>query len=129
MRTVDYSSLIQEDVSCLKKLLKDLSSVKLRDRCEVLIWLKSGNVSTMKEAVSLKGYSVSQGQNWWKEYKSAGISCFLQLNYQGQKSPLRGKKALEERLSNKGFATINEAKDWIFNNMKVTTMRTNNLNF
>ena len=63
MRTVDYSSLIQEDVSCLKKLLKDLSSVKLRDRCEVLIWLKSGNVSTMKQAVSLKGYSVSQGQN------------------------------------------------------------------
>ena len=63
MRIVDYPTLIQEDVSCLEKLLKDLSSIKLQDRCEVLVWLKSGKVSTMKEAVYLKGYTVSQGQN------------------------------------------------------------------
>lgn len=114
MRIVDYSTLIKEDVSYLEKLLKGLSSIKLRDRCEVLIWLKSGKVSTMKQAVSLKGYSVTQGQNWWKEYKTNGVHCFLQLHYQGQKSPLREKKELEERLCKEGFATINEAKDWIF---------------
>ena len=113
MRKVNYPKVIKESLSTLENRLKDLSTPKLRDRCEVLIWLKSGKVSTMKEAMVLKGYTKTQGQNWWKQYKSEGLDSFLQTKYRGQTSPLEDKDELRKRLSEEGFATINEAREWI----------------
>ena len=113
MRKLAYPSLIKEDVSLLKSRLDLLANSNLRNRCEVLIWLKSGLVKTMKEAMALKGSHAQVGHTWWKLYTTSGLDVFLNHNYKGQTSPLDGKEDLEERLSNEGFSTINEARIWI----------------
>ncbi len=113
MRTINYPIAIKESVEELRARLKQLSHSKLRNRCEVLLWLKSGQVDTMKQAMALKGMSTNQGNLWWKQYKAGGLSGFLTLGYQPQISPLKDKKALFDKLAGDGFATIKEARDWI----------------
>lgn len=113
MRKIDYPNAILESESELRMKYKELTSSKLQDRCEILIWLKSGQVATMKEAVALKGRSVDYGNKLWKRYKNFGLSDCLALKYNPQQSPLSGKKELLDRLSNEGFSTIKEAQLWI----------------
>ena len=115
MKKIDYSSHIQEDKEELKKLLKTDLCPKLKERCEILYWLKSGEVSTMKEAMVLKNRSLVHGSNLWKLYKEKGLSEYLKLNYKLRKSPLLGKESLENHLKTKGFSTINEARLWVLN--------------
>ena len=113
MSGIDYTKEIGESVPTLEKRLKTLAKPKLRSRCEVLIWLKSGRVSSMRKAMTLKGMNKSQGCEWWKQYKSEGLDGFLHLKYKGAPSPLADKSELAERLATRGFATINEARAWI----------------
>lgn len=112
MRVVDYPKEIKESVTELSDLLKQQSHAKLRVRCQVLLWLKTEKVSTMKQAMELQGYSTSQGQNWWKQYKSGGIAEFLSLRYSPQVSPLSGEPAFEARLK-EGFESLQQGVDWV----------------
>lgn len=113
MRKVNYPEQIKESLPELKALAKALDCSKIKDRLEVLIWLKTEKVKTMKEAISLKGKSKSQGQRWWQQYKKEGIESYLCFKHEGQISPLSGKEELENRLNNEGFDSINEARLWI----------------
>lgn len=113
MRKIDYTKAIQESVTDLEKSYSELTKPKLRDRCEVLIWLKLGKVTTMMEASELKGITTMQGQRWWRQYKKEGLSSFLSSKHKGQVSPLTDKTELQDRLSKEGFSTINEARLWI----------------
>lgn len=115
MRKIDYPSNIKESKEELKQLLKTNLCPKLKERCEIIYWLKSGEVSTMKEAMVLKNRSLVHGRNLWKLYKEKGLSEYLKLNYKSRKSPLLGKKSLEEHLKTEGFSTINEARLWVLN--------------
>lgn len=110
---LDYPNLIQESESDLRQRYKELTNAKLRERCEVLIWLKSGRVRSMRAAMRLKSRSGTQGQKLWNLYTSEGLSGYLRLNYAGRKSALSGKEELGQRLSAEGFSTINEAREWI----------------
>jgi transposase len=113
MRKVNYKEEIKESVELLEARYKGLSKPKLQARCEVLIWLKRGEVGAMKKAAGLKGLSATQGQRWWRQYKSEGLDAFLSSKHKGQVSPLKGKSGLDERLDGEGFNTINEAREWI----------------
>lgn len=113
MRVTDYTKEIQETLEELQSHLKQLQHPKLRSRCEVLVWLKNGEVDTMKQAMVLKGLRTNQGYRWWKQYKAEGLTGFLSLGYKPQASPLKGKQELVDKLSGDGFATIKEARDWI----------------
>jgi transposase len=109
MIKIDYPNRIRESESELRSRYKTLTSSKRQERCEILLWLKSGKVLTMKEAVSLKGRSTDYGNKLWKRYKNLG----LEVNYNPQKSPLEGKQELEDQLASEGFSTIKEAQGWI----------------
>ncbi len=113
MRKIDYQTEIVESIEVLEQELKKLRKLKLIERCEILIWLKKGQVSTMKEAMNLKSRSSNHGNRLWKLYKEKGLSGYLKLSYNPRKSPLADKEELEEHLSTKGFSTINEARIWI----------------
>lgn len=122
MRIINYPELIKESATRLRELYKNISSFKLRNRCEILLWLKTGEVRSMKVAVALKGMSVSQGNNLWNQYKKEGIDGYLRLKYKPQRSPLADKEELGKRLSEEGFPTIKEAQEWILEkyNIKYT---------
>ena len=113
MKRINYPEVIKESEAELKQQLRELNHPKLRERCEVLIWLKSGQVKTMKAAMSLKGRSTYHGNKLWKRYQADGLKSFLSLGYRKVRSPLADKEALENRLNEKGFSTIKEAQLWI----------------
>ena len=121
MRKINYVSEINESVLELEQLLKEQTSSKLKERCEILIWLKSGQVLTMKAAVRLKNRTAVHGMSLWKKYKKGGITEYISLNYHSKQSQLTGKKELEEHLEKEGFRTINEARIWI--------LKTYNINY
>ena len=114
MRTIDYCKKITESLEDLEKLYKSLEKKKQLERCEILIWLKSGKLKTMQEAASLKGRSKDYGNRLWRKYKKGGLNECLSLHYVARKSPLADKTELKDRLSNEGFLTVNEARKWIF---------------
>ena len=113
MLKIDYPFEILESESALRTLYQHASHIKIKERLEVLIWLKSGQVSTMKTAAELKRRSKTWGNNLWKTYKNEGISGYCTLHNKPQESPLVNKKALSEQLSSDGFASIKEAREWI----------------
>lgn len=120
MRKIDYTKAIKESLSELETTYKSLSNTKAQERCEVLIWLKKGEIKTMKKAIELKNKSSSQGQRWWNQYKQEGLSGFLSLKYTPQESPLKDKTELDDRLEAEGFSTIKEAKLWIYQTYKLS---------
>ena len=113
MIKIDYPNEIQESIEELRSLHACEVHIKLRERLEILIWLKSGKVSTMKSAMALKSRSTNHGSRLWKSYRSGGMREYLSLNYIRKRSPLADRKELEERLNDEGFSTIKEARDWI----------------
>ena len=113
MKKLAYPDLITESESALRSLYKTLTHPKLQERCELLIWLKSGQVSTMKTAVELKGKSPRQGHNLWRLYSQEGLSAYLTLRYKKPISPLEGKHELADKLAADGFDSIKEAQAWI----------------
>ena len=119
MRKIDYKTEIKESEEYLRLEYLKLETPKLKERCEILIWLKSGQVKTMKEAMLLKNHSTNHGSNLWKKYKTEGLEKYLELHYKGRKSPLLGKKELEKHLSTKGFNTIKEAQKWILETYEI----------
>ncbi|MEM9985133.1 MAG: winged helix-turn-helix domain-containing protein [Bacteroidota bacterium] len=81
---------------------------------QIFLWLKSGRVSTMKEACHLLGRTDRNGNNLWRIYQAQGLRGLLtRKKGQGRYSPLRNKPELDQKLATDGFATINEARQWI----------------
>lgn len=48
MGLINYQDLITESVETLETRFKTLTLIPLRNRCEVLIWLKSGKLKSMR---------------------------------------------------------------------------------
>ena len=119
MKKINYSEEIKESLELLQSSYTNLVTPKLLERCEVLIWLKSGQVLTMKAAMELKGRSSTHGQNLWNQYKKEGLEGLLNLKYKGPTSPLAGKEALKKILSEQGFGSINEARLWILQTYEI----------
>jgi len=114
MRIINYPERIKESASELRSRLSQSIKPKVRLRLEILLWLKTSQVSTMKEACALKGLGSRQGNNLWRQYKQKGLDDFLDMyKKQGRYSPLSGKVELEKKLREEGFSTIKEAQHWI----------------
>ena len=114
MIKIDYPKQIKESVEELESRLKKERHPKVYRRLEILLWLKSGKVKTMKAACDLKGMNKSQGNKIWRKYREEGLESYLSM-YKGigRYSPIKDKKELQDRLSKEGFSTINEARLWI----------------
>ena len=116
MGKIAYTTEIKESSSELSSRLKTLSSPSLRNRCEVLLWLKSGRVSSMLACMRLKGYNKSTGVDWWRIYRDEGLEAFLsnRCDERGRRSCLDEHEAFWKRLETDGFSSIKEARDWLF---------------
>ena len=115
MGKINYQTAIKESESVLASRLKTLSSPSLRDRCEVLLWLKSGRLSSMLACMRLKDYNKSTGVDWWRIYGDEGLDGLLSNRCQdrGRRSPLDTCEGFWTRLEDEGFSTIKEARDWL----------------
>lgn len=113
MSKINYSSLITESLPDLEARFKTLSSLPLRDRCEVLIWLKSGKVSSMMACMALKNHNKSTGVLWWRTYREKGLDYYLSIQRPPNRSVLDDHPGFWERLGKDGFASIKEARDWL----------------
>ena len=113
MSVIDYTKEISESASTLEHRLKTLVKAKLRNRCEVLIWLKSGKVSSMRQAMILRNMNKSQGGELRKQCKSEGLEGFLHLKCKGRTSALDGNPAFWKRLGAEGFADVKEVRAWL----------------
>jgi len=113
MKKIDYTKSIKESKRELDDYKKLLSHAKSEERLEILLWLKVGQVKTMKSALELKGRSREYGRVLWKNYKSKGLGYCLGVRYNPNKSPLADKEKLTEKLLDSGFSSIKEAREWI----------------
>ena len=113
MASIDYEVQIRESAETLRTRMKNVSSPKLRDRCEVLLWLKTGKVRSMLACMRLKSLNKATGVKWWQTYVSEGLDGLLTTGHKGNISPLDNHTPLWDRLSQEGFSTIKEARDWL----------------
>ena len=120
MGYIDYKTAITEDISELTEYLKIQTKVPLRDRCEVLLWLKSGKVTSMRACMELKNRNKSTGVEWWRIYVNGGLSALLVSHHKGRHSALDECSAFWDRLRNEGFSTLQEACDWLATHQQLT---------
>ena len=113
MGVINYQTSIVESVSTLKTRLKTLTSMPLRNRCEVLIWLKSGKVSSMRACMVLKGYNKSTGADWWCIYQAKGLDGLLSTHHKGNTSILDTHEDFWHKLNTEGFISVQEACNWL----------------
>ena len=113
MGFITYSTAISESSTELTSRLADLKLPYLRDRCEVFLWLKTGKVRSMRQAMVLKNKHTNTGVNWWKLYQEGGLDALLTPFEAHRSSPLDELEEFWERLENEGFSQIKEAQHWL----------------
>ena len=113
MGFIHYSTKIQESAEELAIRLSELKHPYLRDRCEVLLWLKTGKVRSMRQAMVLKGRHTNTGGNWWKLYQQGGLDSLLEPFEGHRVSPLDELTEFWARLEGEGFSQIKEAQCWL----------------
>ena len=75
---MNYESLIREDLEKLKQIAKKQKLVRDEKRIQFLIWLKSGEAKTQKEAGREVGWQVRQSQKIWRMYREDGVQGVLE---------------------------------------------------
>ncbi len=118
MRSKHYQQRIKEDPETLLAKEKNIELARLKDRVRLLRLLKAGIVPNLKTAAEAVGISERQATRIWNIYKKRGLSGLLELKYSGKKSKLDKvtEELLIERLANKGFENLQEAKIFIEQN-------------
>jgi transposase len=75
---MNYESLIREDLEKLKQIAKKQKLVRDEKRIQFLIWLKSGEAKTQKEAGRKVGWQLRQSQKIWRIYREDGVQGVLE---------------------------------------------------
>ncbi len=75
---MNYESLIREDLKKLKQIAKKQKLVRDEKRIQFLIWLKSGEAKTQKEAGRKVGWQLRQSQKIWRIYREDGVQGVLE---------------------------------------------------
>lgn len=117
MPHIDYPRLIEESEEELKKLEKRHCYTHLFHRVRMLALLKSGDCSTVGEAVGTLGYSRRQGQRWLSAYKQGGIEELLTSRVEERgRAELVSEEAfsdLEEAMKRGEIATVAQAHEFL----------------
>jgi transposase len=117
MPHIDYPQLIEESVEELQTLEKRHRYTHLFHRVRMLVLLKSGEYSTVGEAVRALGYSRRQGQRWLSAYKEGGMEELLtsRVDERGRAELITDEafSELEEAMRAGGIATIAQAHEFL----------------
>jgi len=73
-----YDELIGEDLEELREIQSRQKLVQFEKRVQFLIWLKSGEAKTQKEAGSKVGWKARQSQKIWQMYRERGLAGVLE---------------------------------------------------
>jgi len=76
---------IQETPEELKQLLHQQKSVRIRERVQVLYWLKSKQTQNALSAAALVGRTYSTVKRWLRTYRQSGLEELLELKHGGGK--------------------------------------------
>ena len=117
MLHIDYPQLIEESEEELQKLEKRHRYTHLFHRVRMLVLLKSGECSTVGEAVMALGYSRRQGQRWLSSYKEGGMEELLtsRVDERGRAELVTDEafSELEEAMKAGGIATVAQAHEFL----------------
>ncbi len=117
MPHIDYPQLIEESEEELQKLEKHHRYTHLFHRVRMLVLLKSGECSTVGEAVGALGYSRRQGQRWLSAYKEGGMEELLTSRVEERgRAELVTDEAfgeLEEAMKAGEIATVAQAHEFL----------------
>ena len=117
MPHIDYPQLIEESEEELRKLEKRHRYTHLFHRVRMLSLLKSGECSTVGEAVRTLGYSRRQGQRWLCAYKEGSMEELLTSRVEQRgRAELVSEEAfseLEEAMKAGEIATIAQAHEFL----------------
>ena|SRR5215210_778796 len=117
MPNMDYPRVIEESEEDLEKLEKRHRYSHLFHRVRMLRLLKSGEFSTLGEAVKALGYSRRQGQRWFAAYKEGGLKQVLvsRVDERGRAELVTEEafSELEEAMKRGEIATIAQAHGFL----------------
>lgn len=108
---------IKESVEELKQILGIQKVAILKEKIQLLYWLKTGYTPTVTLAAQLLGRNRSTVQEWLRKYRNQGIKGLLeQKSAPGRPREIPGwaEKALSEALKRPaGFNDYQEIVDWL----------------
>lgn len=108
---------ISESEDTLKRLLRQQSSGRRKERLQALYWLKSGQVTTRLELADLSGRGESTVYRWLKRYKTGGLQTMLEIPTSAGKPPMIAGAVLAKlkaRLSEpRGFESYGAIQQWL----------------
>ncbi len=109
---------IQESAEELKRIMNEQSRAKLRERLQILYWIKTGSCQTIQELADHLGRSKSAIVKWLGVYRTQGLSGLLEWNYHGGRRSRITEvmvAALQVRLNDptQGFQSYGEIQQWL----------------
>ena len=108
---------IKETVDELRQLLQSTETKEVKERVQVLYWLKSGQVQTTKAIANLIGKHRVTVSRWLSSYKAQGINALLTKGKSsGRKkklNPLIEASLREELRDEQGFSSYKEVQTWL----------------
>ena len=109
---------IQESADELKRIMNEQSRAKLRERMQILYWIKMESCQTIQELADYLGRSSSAIAKWLMVYRTQGLNGLLQWNYHGGRRSKISEAmvaALCVRLNDptQGFSSYREIQQWL----------------
>lgn len=108
---------IKETAQELKQLLLEQKSVRIKERVQVLYWLKTQQIETALSASELIGRTYSSVKRWLRTYRQSGLDELLELKHGGGKALSLSPNILET-LNNRlkqpqGFESYEAIQIWL----------------
>lgn len=114
---------IKESAEEIKQILRVQKVAIIKEKVQLLYWLKTGYTPTVTVAAKLLGRNRSTVQEWLKKYRSQGIKSLLEQKHSSGRPraiPQWAEKALHESLEKQeGFNDYQEIVDWLRNNLGI----------
>ena len=109
---------VQENLDELKTKLRQASDPKIKEKLQVLYWLKQPIAPSISAIAQAIGKDRSTVQTWLSKYREGGIRAMLAVKKSPggvRVIPLWAEKALSKRLrdQNHGFGSYGEIQQWL----------------
>lgn len=109
---------IQESAEELKEMMNAQTRAKLREKIQIIYWIKTALFHSLQELADHLGRSKSVIVKWLKIYRTQGLTGLLQWNYSGgrrSKISEEMRAALQVRLNDpkQGFYSYREIQQWL----------------
>lgn len=116
--------VVRESAKELKELLRTEKQPRVKEKLQVLYWLKEQIVPTITEIATAIGKHRGTVQKWLALYRAGGLAALLeQRRPQGRTRviPKWAEAALAKRLQQQaGFRSYGEVQQWLEDNLNIT---------